>query len=69
MTKLESSDVVFLEKDFPVRGKVNKDFQFYENLYNGDPTTVEGLEETLNPLEESGGHIVPDPTPMEQDHE
>ena len=69
MTELESRDVVFLEEDFPVRGKVNKDFQFYENLENGDPTTVEGLEDTLNPPGESGSDIVPDPTPMEQDHE
>ena len=69
VTELVSRDVVFLEEDFPVRGKVNKDFQFYENLENGDPTTVEGLEETLNPHEESGSDIVPDPTPMEQDHE
>ena len=69
MTKLESRDVVFLEEDFPMRGKVNKVFQFYENLENGDPTTVEGLEDTLNPPEESGSDIVPDSTPMEQDHE
>ena len=69
VTELESRDVVFLEEDYPVRAKVNKDFQFYENLENGDPTTVEGLEDTLNPPEESGSDIVPDPTPMEQDHE
>ena len=69
VTELESRDVVFLEEDFPMRGKVNKVFQFYENLENGDPTTVEGLENTLNPPEESGSDIVPDPTPMEQDHE
>ena len=35
VTELESRDVVFLEEDYPVRGKVNKDFQFYENLENG----------------------------------
>ena len=69
VTELESRDVVFLEEDFPVRGTVNKDFQLYENLENGDPTTVEGLEDTLNPPEESGSDIMPDPTPMEQDHE
>ena len=43
VTELESRDVVFLEEDFPMRGKVNKDFQFYENLENSYPTTVEGL--------------------------
>ena len=69
MTELESRDVVFLEENFPMRGKVNKVFKFYENLENGDATIVEGLEDTLNPPEESGSDIVPDPTPMEQDHE
>ena len=69
MTELESRDFVFLEEDFPVRGKVNNDFQFYENLENDNPTIVEGLEETLNPPEGSGSDIVPNPTPMEQDHE
>ena len=67
VTELESRDVIFLEEDFLMRGKVNKVFQFYENLENGDPTTVEGLEDTLTPPEESGSDIVPDPTPMEQD--
>ena len=30
MTEFESRDVVFLEEDYPTRGEIDKDFQFYE---------------------------------------
>ena len=30
MTEIESRDVVFLEEDYPTRGEIEKDFQFYE---------------------------------------
>ena len=30
VTEFESHDVVFLEKDFPTIGEIDKDFQFYE---------------------------------------
>ena len=72
MTEIESRDVVFLEEDYPTRGEIEKDFQFYEmeDPNNGAPShSVEGLEETLNLLENSGSDFVTDPTPVEQDHE
>ena len=41
-----------------------------EDPDNGAPShLVEGLEETLNLLENSGSDFVPDPTFVEQDHE
>ena len=72
VTEFESRDVVFLEKDYPTRGEIEKNFQFYEmeDPNNGAPShSVEGLEETFNFPENSGSDLVPDPTPMEQDHE
>ena len=30
VTGFELRDVIFLEKDFPTRGEIDKDFQFYE---------------------------------------
>ena len=72
MTEIESRDVVFLEEDYPTRGEIKKDFQFYEmeDPNNGAPShSVEGLEETFNLPKNSGSDLVPDPTPMEQDHE
>ena len=72
VTKFESRDVVFLEEDYPTRGEIEKDFQFYEmeDPDNGAPShSVEGLEETFNLPENSGSDLVPDPTPVEQDHE
>ena len=72
VTEIESRDVVFLEEDYPTRGEIEKHFQFYEmeDPDNGAPNhSVEGLEETFNLPENSGSDLVPDPTPMEQDHE
>ena len=72
VTEIESRDVVFLEEDYPTRGEINKDFQFYEmeDPDNGAPShSVEGLEETLNLSKNNGSDFVLDPTPMEQDHE
>ena len=56
MTEIESRDVVFLEEDYPTRGKIEKDFQLYEmeDPNNGAPShSVEGLEETFNLSENS----------------
>ena len=72
MTEFESRDVVFLEEDYPTRGEIDKDFQFYETEdpdYGAPSHLVEGLEETFNPPKNSGSDYVPDPTLMEQDHE
>ena len=72
VTEIESRDVVFLEKDYPTRGEIEKDFQFYEmeDLDNGAPShLVEGLKEILNLSKNSGSDFVPDPTLVEQDHE
>ena len=72
MTKFKSRDVVFLEEDYPTKGEIDKDFQFYEmeNPDYGAPShLVEGLNEIFNPPKNSGNDYVPDPTPMEQDHE
>ena len=55
-----------------MRGEIEKDFQIYEmeDPDNGTPSySVEGLEVTFNPSENSGSNFVPDPTLMEQDHE
>ena len=52
MTEFESRDVVFLEEDYPTRGEIDKDFQFYkmEDPDYGAPShSIKGLEETLNP--------------------
>ena len=71
VTKFKSWDVVFLEKNYPTRGEIDKDFQFYEmeDLDYGVPShSVEGLKETLNPSKNSGSDFVPDLTLMEQDH-
>ena len=70
--EFESQDVIYLEEDYPTRCELNKDFQFYEMEdpdYGALSHLVEGLEETLNPLKNSGNDYVLDPTPMEQDHE
>ena len=70
--EFESRDVVFLEENYPTRGEIDKDFQFYEMKdpdYGAPSHLVEELEKTLNPLENSGSDYVLDPTPMEQDHE
>ena len=72
VTEFESRDVVFLEEDYPTRGEIEKDFQFYEmeDPDNGTPShLVEGLEETFNLSENSGSDLVPDPTHVGQDHE
>ena len=68
VTEFESRDVVFLEEDYPTRGEIEKDFQFYEmeDPDNGAPSySVEGLEETLNLPKNSRSDFVPDPTPVE----
>ena len=68
MTEIESRDVVFLEEDYPTRGEIEKDFQFYEmeDPNNGTSShSVEGLEETFNLPENSGSDLVPDPTLVE----
>ena len=72
VTEFESRDVVFLEEDYPTRGKIDEDFQFYEmeDLDYGSPShSVEELEETLNPPENSGSDYMHNSTVMEQDHE
>ena len=72
MTEFESQDFIFLEEDYPTRCEIDKDFQFYkmkDSDYGAPSHLVKGLEETLNPLENSGSDYVLDPTPMEQDHE
>ena len=69
---IESRDVVFLEKDFPMTSEVNKDFQLYEmeNLdYGTTSHLIEDLNETSNPPSNSGSDILSIPTLMEQDHE
>ena len=45
MTKIESRDLVFLEKDYLTRGEINKDFQFYEmeDPDNGVPSHSIGI--------------------------
>ena len=71
MTKIESHNVVFLEKDFPTTCEVNKDFQLYEmeNLdYNATSHSVEDLEETFNPSKNSRSDILSIHTLREQDH-
>ena len=68
VTEFESRDVVFLEEDYPTRGEIEKDFQFYEmeDPDNGAPNySIMGLEETLNLLENNRSDFVSDPTPME----
>ena len=72
VTKFESQDVLFLEEDYPTRGEIDKDFQFYEMKdpdYGAPSHLVEKLEETFNHPKKSGSDYVLDPTPMEQDHE
>ena len=72
VTEIESRDVVFLEEDYPTRGEIEKDFQFYEmeDPDNGASShSVEGLKETLNLSENSESDFVPDLTFVEQDHE
>jgi hypothetical protein len=69
--KIESRDVVFLEKDFSMTCEVNKDFQLYEmeNLdYGTTSHSIEDLEYTLNPPRNSGSDILSIITLMEQDH-
>ena len=72
MTEFESRDVVFLKEDYPTKGEIDKDFQFYEMEdpdYGAPSHSVEGLKETLNPPKNSENNYVPNLTPMEQDHE
>ena len=72
LTEFESRDVVFLEEDYPTRGEIDKDFQFYEMKdpdYGAPSHLEEGLDETLNPFENSESDYMPDPTSMDQDHE
>jgi len=66
--KIESRNVVFLEKDFPMTCEVNKDFQLHEmkNLdYSTTSHSVEDLEETLNSSRNSESDILSIPTLME----
>ena len=68
VTEFESRDILFLKDNFPTRGEIDKDFQFYEiedPKYNASSHSVEELKETLNPSRNSGSDFVPDPTPME----
>ena len=55
-----------------MRGEIDKDFQFYE-MEDPDNSasshSIEGLEETLNPYENSGSNSVLDLTPIKQDHD
>ena len=70
--EFESRDVVLFKEDYPTRGEIDKDFQFYEMEdpdYDTPSHSMEGLEETLNFLENSGSDFVPNPTLVEQDHE
>jgi hypothetical protein len=72
VTKIESRDVVFLEKIFPKTCEVEKDFQLYEmeNLdYVATSHSAEDLDETFNPPRNSGSDILSISTLMEQDHE
>ena len=72
VTEFELRNVVFLKEDYPTRGKIDEDFQFYEmeDLDYGSPShSVEELEETLNPPKNSGSDYMHNPTVMEQDHE
>ena len=53
--------------EFPTKGEIDKDFQFYEMEDPDDGASsysVEGLEETLNPLENNGSDFVPNLTLM-----
>jgi len=70
--EIESRDVIFLEKDFPMTSEVNKDFRLYEmkNLdYGATSYSGKDLEETLNPPGNSGSDILFIPALMEKDHE
>jgi hypothetical protein len=70
--KIESRDVIFLEKVFPNTGEVEKDFQLHEmkNLdYGAISHSIEDLDETFNPFTNSGDDILSIPTLMKQDHE
>ena len=72
VTKIESHDVMFLEKAFPKTGEVEKYFQLYEmeNLdYGAISHSVEDLDETFDPPRNSRSDILSIPTLMEQDHE
>jgi hypothetical protein len=72
VTEIESHDVIFLEKVFPMTGEVEKDFQLYKikNLdYGATSHLVEDLEETFNPSRNSGSDLVSILTFMKQDHE
>ena len=66
VTKFESWDVVFLEEDYPTRGEIDKDFQFYEMEdleYSASSHSIEELEETFNPSNNSKSDM-PDLTPV-----
>ena len=72
VTEFKSRDVGFLKEDFPTRGEMDKDFQFYEMedpKYGAISHSVEELEETLNLSGNSGSDFVLDLTFIEQDHE
>ena len=68
VTEFESWDVVFLKEDYPTRGEIDKDFQFYEMKdpdYGTPNYSIEGLKETLNLPENSGSDFVLNPIPVE----
>jgi hypothetical protein len=68
VTKIESRDVVFLEKVFPKTCEVEKDFQLYEmqNLdYGATSHSVEDLYETFNPSRNSRSDILFSPILIE----
>ena len=67
----ELNEEIYMNKPlcFESKGQSTK-FASSKDPYYGAPShSVEGLEETLNPLENNEGDYVADPTPMEQDHD
>ena len=67
--EIESRDIVFLEKDFPKRGEVTREFQFYEMEEPGTSTTnvAEGdMEETHSPPVASGSERNHDSVPVKE---
>ena len=71
VTEFKSRDVVFLKENYPTRGEIDKDFQFYEMEspdYGAPSYSIQGLEETFNLSKNSGSDYVPNSTFMEQDN-
>ena len=76
--EIESRDVVFLEKDFPGRGEIDKDLHFYETenpevgeevrMIDSILTRPDNIE-SQTPLGASGRDNLIISIPMEQDHE